>query len=110
MKFILALIATAAAIKVTASNPGQCVDEAHSDKVFDEVDVNGDGQVDKKELTAAINVYLDANNIHPTKAQIKLFTATAYADAGANKTLNKTEANKLANQVAHYLEPANCSA
>ena len=103
MKFTLALIATTAAIRITASAPHQCVSETASDRVFDMVDTNGDGQVDKKELTSAINVYLDANNINPTPAQIKAFTAAAVADAGADMTLSKPEANKLANQVANYL-------
>ena len=107
MKFALALIATASAVKIEAA--GQCVSMAQSDHVFDMVDTNDDGQISKKELTTAVTQYLDAHDIHPTKAQIKGFAAAAKADAGADQTLSKPEFNSLANQVAHYIAPAHCA-
>ena len=111
MKFILALIASASAIKMTAteSAPGVCVSMDQSNHVFDLVDTNDDGQVSKKELTIAVTSYLDQHDIHPTKAQIKAFTGAAKADAGADHTLSPAEFNKLANQVAHYIAPNHCA-
>ena len=40
----------------------------------------------------------------PTKAEVAAFKKAAYADAGADKTLNKKEFNKLANQVCAYIK------
>ena len=47
MKFtLLALVATAAAIRITATE-APCVSMAQSDEVFHEVDTNGNGQISK---------------------------------------------------------------
>ena len=40
----------------------------------------------------------------PTKDEVAKFKKAAYADAGADKTLNKKEFNKLANQVCAYVK------
>ena len=110
MKFTLALIATATAVRITASAPGTCVSMAQSDHVFDMVDVNDDGQISEKELRSAVTQYLDAHDIHPTKAQIKAFATAAGNEAGKDQTLSKPEFNALANDVAHHIAPAHCSA
>ena len=108
MKFALALIATVSAIRIQA--PSQCVSRADSDHVFDLVHANGDGQVNEAELRAAVGAFLDAHDIHPTKAQVRDFGNAAAQDAGADRRLNPAEFNSLANQVAHYVAPNKCSA
>ena len=108
MKFTLALIATASAVKIEAA--GVCVSMAQSDHVFEMVDVNDDGQISEKELRSAVTQYLDAHDIHPTKAQIKAFATAAGNEAGKDQTLSKPEFNALANDVAHHIAPDHCSA
>ena len=70
MKFALfALIASAAAIRITASE-GPCVSMGESNNIFGEVDTNHNGEVSKAELTVAVKHYLQKHNIHPTPAQV----------------------------------------
>ena len=104
MKFALfALIASAAAIRITASK-APCVSMGESNNIFGEVDTNHNGEVSKAELTVAVTRYLKENNIHPTPAQVAEFTKAAETDAGKDHQLNKTEFNELANQVCAYIE------
>ena len=104
MKFtLLALVATAAAVRITAEEK-PCVTRAQSDEVFHEVDTSGDGQISEKELRTAVTAYLKAHDIHPTKAQVKAFAGAAEKDAGADQKLSPAEFNRLANQVCAYIE------
>ena len=102
MKFAL-LIATVSAIRITAED-APCVSMKQSNEVFHKVDTNGNGQISKKELTVAVKAYLKANDIHPTKAQVRAFAGAAKHDAGADHQLNPKEFNSLANQVCAYIE------
>ena len=109
MKFaLIALVAAVSAIRVSA--PQQCVSMEDSDKVFDEIDTNGNGSVSASELRTAVTAYLDQNNLHPSSKQVAEFKAAAEKDAGADKVLSKPEFNELANQVANKIAPKYCSA
>ena len=104
MKFtLLALVATAAAIRITATE-APCVSMAQSDEVFHEVDTSGNGQISEKELTVAIKAYLKAHDLHPSKAQVKAFRGAAIEEAGADRQLSPVEFNALANEVCAYVE------
>ena len=105
MKFaLIALVATASAIQVREEG-GKCVTNKESNQVFDAIDTNHNGQVSAKELRTAIEQQIKEGNMKaPTKAEVAAFKKAAYADAGADKTLNQKEFNKLANQVCAYIK------
>ena len=104
MKFtLLALVASAAAIQIRAEEK-PCVSMKQSDELFHKVDTNHDGQISKKELTIAVKAYLKRENIHPTKAQVKVFSGAAREEAGADQKLSPAEFNRLANEVCAYIE------
>ena len=111
MKFALAFIATASAMKLEVSLPaGTCVSRSDSDEIFGKIDTNDNGQISKKELNVAITAFLEKSDLEPTTAQMKAFARAARNDAGSDHTLNKKEFNKLANQCAHFIAPDKCNA
>ena len=107
MKFAaLALIATAAAVKIQAQ--GECVDNAESAGWFKKIDTNGNGQINKEELVSALNAYAQAHHYAPTKADWAWVAKSAYADAGKDKTLSAGEFHKWINQFAQHFHIDGC--
>merc|ERR1719263_1736004 len=108
MKFAaIALVASASAIQIRG---GPCVDAKEGAAIFNAVDTSGNGQVDKKELVAALNAFAKSRNYKPTKADWAWVAKTAYADAGADKTLSQAEFQKWVNQFAAHFKIDGCSA
>ena len=105
MKFAaIALVSTASAISVR----GGCVDAKEASAIFNAIDTNGNGQVGKKELVAALNAFAKSRDYKPTKADWAWVAKTAYADAGADKTLSEAEFAKWVNQFAAHFQIDGC--
>ena len=81
MKFaVIALIASASAIKITAEAKG-CVSPAEAKEGFDHVDTNHNGQIDKAELVTALKAFAASQHYTPTAADWAWVGKTARADA-----------------------------
>merc|ERR1719498_453864 len=104
MKFAL-LAASASAL--TLRGP-QCVDKKESAAIFNAIDTNDNGQVNRKELVAALKAFAKSRDYHPTKADWAWVAKTAYADAGADKQLNPAEFHKWVNQFANHFHIDGC--
>merc|ERR1712054_24570 len=98
MKFVaIALVASASAIQIEG---GACVDKKEAAAIFNAVDTNGNGQVGRKELVSALKAFAKSRDYKPTKKDWAWVKKTAYADAGADKTLSEPEFEKWVNQFA----------
>ena len=105
MKFAaIALVATASAIKVE----GACVDAKEAKAIFNAIDTNGNGQVNRKELVAALKAFAKSRDYTPTKADWAWVAKSAYADAGTDKQLNAGEFAKWVNQFANHFHIDGC--
>ena len=105
MKFAaIALVATASAIKVE----GACVDAKEAGAIFNAIDTNDNGQVNRKELVAALKAFAKSRDYKPTKEDWAWVAKTAYADAGADKQLNQKEFTKWVNQFAKHFQIDGC--
>merc|ERR1719222_1119722 len=106
MKFAaIALVASASAIQIRG---GACVDPKEAQAIFNAVDSNGNGEVGKTELVAALKAFAKSRSYKPTAADWAWVSKTAYADAGADKTLNEAEFEKWVNQFAKKFQIDGC--
>ena len=104
MKFAL-LVASAAAIQIQGD---ACVSNKEAGAIFNAVDTNGNGQVSKDELVKALKAYAKSRDYEPTKEDWAWVAKSAYADAGADKTLNRAEFTKWVNQFANHFHIDGC--
>jgi len=96
MKFaLIALVATATAIKITKGADVACpsITMSHSNIWFDKADTNKNGSLSMKEVKAVLESF-DASADVITET-----LAAAKKDAGKDGVLDKKEFNVLANQV-----------
>ena len=107
MKFAaIALIATASAVTIRAE--GKCVDKKESNAIFNAIDSNDNKQVGKKELVSALKAFAKSRDYTPSAKDWAWVSKTAYADAGADKTLNAKEFHKWVNQFAKHFQIDGC--
>ena len=93
MKFaIIALVATASAIRVTAQAGCAPLPQAETDGIFGEIDTNHNGFLSASEGHAALE------KAHVPAAAISKVMAAAKKDATSKKGLDKKQFNELANQ------------
>jgi Ca2+-binding EF-hand superfamily protein len=103
MKFAtIALVSSAAAIKISAEAAKCHGNMDITNHVFDEIDTNHNGQINKEELTVAMEHFAKMMNHTITKEEAAWVTKTAYADAGKDKQLNKKEFNKFGNSFVNH--------
>ena len=75
---------------------------ATTNKVFKMIDTNGNGQINKSELTKAMEWLAKQMNHTITAEEAAWVTKTAYADAGSDKQLNPVEFNKFGNTFVNH--------
>ena len=87
MKFAaIALIASTSAIKIEAEK--WCVDSKLSNKIFNEIDTNNNGQLGHKELHTALEHFAKEKHHKPTHKDWEWMGKTFGKDAGKDKTLS----------------------
>ena len=104
MKFAL-LVASVAAVRIQG---GECVSKEESGEIFDKIDTNDNGQVNRKELVTALKAYAKSKDYTPTKKDWAWVKKSAYKDAGADKTLSPEEFHKWVNQFAKHFKIDGC--
>ena len=104
---IFALVASASAMRLNLS-AAQCVDGKEASAIFHAIDTNDNGQVGRKELVVALKVFGKSRDYTPTKADWAWVSKSAYAAAGADKTLDVTEFTKWVNEFAAHFHIDGC--
>ena len=101
MKFAaIALIASTSAIKIEAEK--WCVDSEESNKIFNVIDTNNNGQIGKHELVHALKEFAHRHHHEITKKEWHWVAKTAKHDAGKDHTLSEKEFHHWINQFAHH--------
>ena len=84
---IFALVASASAMRLNLAEE-KCVDDKEAAAIFNMIDTNDNGEVNKKELVTALKAYAKSRNYKPTKKDWAWVKKTAYAAAGEDKQMN----------------------
>lgn len=77
-------------------------DQETTNKVFDLIDSNHNGQINRKELVAALVYLAKELDYEITKDDWAWVSETAYKAAGKDKTLNKEEFNVWGNEFVNH--------
>merc|ERR1711997_585491 len=98
MKYVFAILVIACALAAAK----KCPSKRDIKEAFDQVDTNHNGQIDGKELVAALIAYAKHEHYTPTLADVEWIQKTAKKDAGKDHQLNMAEFGKFANSFAAH--------
>ena len=110
MKFAaIALVATASAIQLREQKGDACVSKADTDDAFAHIDKGGNGTINARELSAAIERMAKSQGLGPPpKEDLDWIIASYKRDAGEDHVLNKHEFWEWSNQFAKHFHIGGC--
>lgn len=101
MKFAtIALVASVSAIQIRSEDCHGTM--AQTNAVFKEIDTNGNGQIDEKELKTALIALADHMHHKVTAEEAAWIEKTASAVAGSDDQMNPAEFNKWGNMFVNH--------